>query len=241
MKHIVPARTPYGIVGGGKASKHLQAYFKLLKVPYLVWRRDSGQNPAAALKNCKIVFLLINDSGIEPFINKNPFLKTKILVHFSGSLHSRRAIGMHPFMPLAGRGLSLDRYRRIPFALEPGSFPLKKLVPEFKNPVFRIRKEQKPLYHALCVLGANLPAILWQKTLKDLNGKFGIPQKHIRAYFRAALDNFDAAPSAGLSGPLERKDLKTVGANLKALRGDPFREVYAAFAGLYLKGVHKCR
>ncbi|MBI4802542.1 MAG: DUF2520 domain-containing protein [Elusimicrobia bacterium] len=239
MKHIVPAGAPYGIIGGGKASKHLQAYFRLLKTPCIVWRRNSGQNPETALKNCKKVFLLIKDSEIEPFITKNPFLKTKTLLHFSGSLSSRRAIGIHPFMPLAARTLSLARYRRIPFALEPGSPPLKKLVPEFKNPFFRIRKGQKALYHALCVLGANLPVILWRKALKELNKKFRIPRKYIFNYFRAALDNFDRDPSAGLSGPLERKDTKTVRANLKALRGDPFREIYAAFAGIYRNGTNE--
>ena len=232
MKRRNTPRTPYGIVGGGKASKNLQAYFKLLKVPFIVWRRDSVLDIETALKRCRKVFILIKDSEIEPFIANNPFLNTITLIHFSGSLDTRSATGIHPFVSFTGRKLSLDEYRRIPFALEPGAPALRKLVPEFTNPSFRIRSSEKALYHALCVLGGNLPVILWQKTLQDLGGKFHIPRKHIFAYFRAALDNFEQNPAAGLSGPLQRKDKKTVNANLKALKNDPFRKIYASFAGI---------
>lgn len=236
MKHPVHARKPYGIIGDGKASKHLQAYFKLLKVPFILWRRHSDRDMGTALKNCKKVFILIKDSEIEPFIADSPFLKTKTLIHFSGCLSVPGAIGIHPFISFTGRKLSLENYRQIPFALEPDAPALKILIPEFKNPSFRVPRDQKALYHALCVLGGNLPVILWQKMLKELNGKFSIPKKHILAYFRAALDNFEHDTSAGLSGPLQRKDKKTVKANLEALKNDPFRKVYAAFAGIHLKG-----
>ena len=190
----------YGIAGNGRASTHLQAYFRLLKVPYKLWHRRSGLKPEASLNGCSVVFVLLKDEAIAPFISANPFLKGKTLIHFSGSLEVKGAFSMHPFMPLCDSPLSPEEYRRLPFALTPG-VSLKKLVPEFSNPVFRIKKGERELYHALCALGANLPVILWQKTMRDLNNKFGVPRGLIQNYFQAALDNFRKDPARALSGP----------------------------------------
>jgi len=235
MKLSARSKKPYGIVGDGKASRHLQSYFRLLKTPYILWRRSDARPAAAVLKNCEKIFILIDDSALEGFIRRNPFLKDRILLHFSGSLEIKSAFSLHPFMPLASRTLSLQEYRDIPFALDAAGPALKDLVPEFRNPSFRIEPGLRPLYHALCVLGANLPIILWQKTLKDLNGQFKIPRGIVLNYFRASLENFISDPDGGLSGPLLRRDRKTVRANLQALDKDAFKAVYAAFAKLYIK------
>ncbi|MDO8803257.1 MAG: DUF2520 domain-containing protein [Elusimicrobiota bacterium] len=222
----------YGIAGSGRASRHLQAYFRLLKVPFKLWRRSSGLAPKAVLGGCSTVFILINDGAIAPFISANPFLKGKTLIHFSGSLGIKGAFAMHPFMPLCARPLSLKEYRRLPFALDRG-VSMRKLVPEFVNPVFRIKKGGRPLYHALCALGANLPVILWQKTMQDLNKKFGIPRGQIQRYFQASLDNFRKDPGRALSGPLSRRDAPTIASDIGALGDDPFAGVYSAFAKIY--------
>jgi len=228
-------KRPYGIAGNGRASSHLQAYFRLLGVPYKLWHRRSGTIPETVLAPCSAVFLLLKDSAIAPFVAAHPFLNNKRLIHFSGSLSVKGAYAMHPFMPLAERPLTLAEYRAIPFALEPG-VALKKLVPEFSNPVFRVRAGDKPLYHALCALGANLPVMLWQKVTADLASTFGIPPAAAQAYFRAALDNFAQSPANALTGPIARGDSATVRADIAALGEDPFAQVYSAFARAYLPG-----
>lgn len=222
----------YGIAGNGRASTHLQAYFRLLKIPFKLWHRRGGLKPEAALGGCSTVFILISDGAIARFIAANPFLKGKALIHFSASLKINGAAAMHPFMPLAARPLTLAEYRRIPFALDEGA-SLKKLVPEFANPSFRITKHDKNLYHALCALGANLPVMLWQKAMLDLNGKFGIPRGQVNSYFQASLDNFKSAPEDALSGPIARRDEGTIVSDVKALGESPFADVYAAFAKTY--------
>ena len=224
-------KSSYGIAGNGRASTHLQAYFRLLKIPYKLWHRHCGGAPEAALVGCSTVFILISDGAIARFIAANPFLKGKKLIHFSGSLHIRGAFAMHPFMPLAAGTLTLENYRRLPFALEPG-IKLRGLVPEFSNPVFTVNKNDKKLYHALCALGANLPVMLWQKALLDLHGKFGIPRAQVQRYFRAALENFRRDPARALTGPICRGDKRTVTADIKALDG-AYAGVYSAFAKIY--------
>ena len=227
-------KTLYGIAGNGRASFHLQAYLRLLKIPYKLWHRRSGLNPEAVLAPCSAVFLLLKDSAIAPFIAAHPFLKGKKLMHFSGSLSIEGAAALHPFMPLASRPFTLAQYQAIPFALEPGT-SLKKLVPEFTNPSFRVSKEDKSLYHALCVLGANLPVLLWTRAQAGLSA-FGIPPAAAAAYFRASLDNFTADPPSALTGPIARRDSSTIAANIKALGRDPYADIYKAFARSYLRG-----
>lgn len=222
----------YGITGNGRASSHLQAYFRLLNIPYKLWHRRSGLRPEAVLRGCSTVFILLSDAAITPFISANPFLKGKTLIHFSGSLDVKGAFAMHPFMPLAGRTLTLAEYLRIPFALDEG-VSLKELVPEFGNPVFGIKKGEKRLYHALCALGANLPAMLWRKSLEGLNGGLGVPRPLVQRYFQASLDNFKKDPRRALSGPISRGDKRTVRSDIKALGKDPFAEVYSVFAEIY--------
>lgn len=222
----------YGIAGDGRASFHLQAYFRLLKIPYKVWSRRGGLAPFDVLSGCATVFILINDGAIAPFIAANPFLKTRKLIHFSGSLSVEGVHAMHPFMPLASRPLTLAQYRALPFALEPG-VSLKRLVPEFRNPVFRVNKEEKAHYHALCALGANLPVLLWRKTMGELGRKFKVPPALAQRYFQASLDNFRADPARALSGPIARRDAATIASDVRALGADPYAEVYSLFARIH--------
>ena len=227
-------KTLYGIAGDGRASRHLQRYFGLLGIPYKLWHRRSGKTPEAVLAPCGTVFVLLPDAAIAPFLAAHPFLNDKKLIHFSGSLSLPGAFAMHPFRPLAGRPLTLAEYVAIPFALEPG-VSLKDLAPELRNPVFHVRPGDKALYHALCVLGANLPVLLWSRAAAGL-ASFGVTPEAAAAYFRSSLDNFAADPGGALTGPLARGDRATIAANIKALGRDPYAKIYKAFAKVYIKG-----
>lgn len=227
-------KSSYGIAGDGRASRHLQAYFRLLKIPFKLWHRRSGLRPEAVLAPCSTVFLLLSDAAIKPFIAANPFLKKKKLIHFSGSLNIKGAFAMHPFRPLASRPLKPAEYRTIPFALDTG-IRLKDLVPEFRNPFFSVDTRRKARYHALCALGANLPVLLWQKAISGLEKEFKVSSSMTRGYLRASMENFAADPAGALSGPIARGDAATVRSNIKALGRDPFAGVYAAFAKACLR------
>lgn len=236
-KHI--QKHAYGIVGNGKASKHFQAYLNLLKIPFALWHRKLKTSPERILKDSTIIFILISDCQIENFIKARPFLKKKNLIHFSGALNTKLAFSMHPFRPLAERKLSLSDYQKIPFIINGKKPFIKKLLPKFKNPFIEVPENKKSNYHALCVMGANFPVILWNKTFNDLNTKFNIPKKDIFEYFRASLDNFIENPNGALTGPLQRKDNHTIKANLNSLKNDPFKNVYTAFKKIYENGENK--
>jgi predicted short-subunit dehydrogenase-like oxidoreductase (DUF2520 family) len=69
--------------------------------------------------------------------------------------------------------------------------------------------------------------------MNDLGGKFGIPRAEVQRYFQASLDNFREDPARALSGPIARRDARTVASDISALGEDPFAEIYSLFAKTY--------
>ena len=84
----------------------------------------------------------------------------------------------------------------------------------------------------ITALGANRPVMLWQKALRDLTGKFGVPRAQALRYFQASLDNFKSDPAGALSGPIARRDARTIKSDVKAL-GGLYAGVYSAFSKIY--------
>lgn len=232
---MINSKSSYGIIGNGNVSRHLQNYFRYIKLPFTVWSRKSSKSPEKQLKNCKVIFILIKDSEIENFIKSHPLLKNKTLIHFSGSLTTKLAFGFHPLMTFSKKFFSLQEYKNICFVSDEGTPKLKDIVPELKNPEIKIPVKLKPYYHAMCVMGSNFSVILWNKVLRELVQKFKIPQKYILNYFKKTFENFKNCPEKSLTGPFARNDRETIKKNLLALKNDKFKQVYLAFKNSYFE------
>ncbi len=229
----VPAHgaAPIGVIGDGRVARHLLHYFTLLGIPFRTWSRSTpAHGPADALAPCATVLLLIQDAAIVPFIAQWAALRTKRLVHCSGSLVTDAAEAAHPLMAFSRELYDLDTYRRIPFVLDSGGTPFGELLPALPNPSFTIAAADRPYYHALCVMAGNFSTLLWRKLLDELAGRFGIPATAAHPYLAQISANLLTDPGGALTGPLARGDQETIAANLAALEGDPFHGVYAAFA-----------
>jgi 2-dehydropantoate 2-reductase len=232
----VPAldAAPFGIVGDGRVARHFLHYFNLLGLSVRAWsRRVPAAGPIEALAPCRTVLLLIRDAEIVSFIDLWPGLREKRLVHFSGSLATHAAEGAHPLMTFSHDLYDLATYRSIPFVLDSDGTPFDELLPGLPNPSFTIPASDRPYYHALCVMAGNFSTILWLKLFDELQGRFGIPASAARPYLAQMTTNLLADASQALTGPLARRDVETIGANLAALEGDPFHAVYAAFVRAY--------
>lgn len=225
---------PIGIVGDGRVARHFLHYLSLLGIPVRAWsRRASAAGPIEVLTSCRTVLLLIRDAEVVPFVDAWPVLKEKRLVHFSGSLVTQAAEGAHPLMTFGHDLYDLPTYRRIAFILDSGGTPFRHLFPGLPNPSFTIPAADRPYYHALCVMAGNFSTMLWLKLFDELQGRFGIPASAAHPYLAQMTANLLADARRALTGPLARGDVETIGANLKALDGDPFRDVYSAFASAY--------
>ncbi len=224
---------PYGIVGDGHMAQHMGCYFELLHIPYHRWsrrlERDTSISLDTAIGSCQVVLVLVSDVAIEPFITSHPELAGKTLVHFSGSLTTAHAQGMHPLSTFAGDLYPLSTYVTIPFVCEEGPHLFDGLFPELPNPHYRIATELRPLYHSLAVMGGNFTAILWNKLFDTFEQRLGLPRTVAVPYLKQVALNLELAPADAATGPFVRGDGQTVDANIAALDGDPFQAVYRAF------------
>ena len=145
----------------------------------------------------------------------------KIVVHFSGALVIPGLLDAHPLMTFAEDLYDLQTYRSMAFVT---SSDETEILPGFKNHFYKISKEQKPLYHALCVASGNFTTLLWQKMKSGL-GEMGIPFEAAHPYLQQITKNLISNPDAALTGPIARKDFVTLKKNEQALAGDDFQKI----------------
>lgn len=223
----------YLFIGRGRLSSHFQNYFAQLHIPVQVWWRELGESELERrISRATHVLCLISDSAIEPFLGEHQsLLKDKVVIHASGSVTTEWAVGAHPLMTFgAGNFYPLATYRSIPFVVEEGGRRWPELFPSLPNPHFLIAKDQKLLYHALCVMAGNFTTLLWQKAFRDFKERLDLPVEILFPYLQQITTNLMESPESALTGPLARGDRVLVERHLEEFEHDPFAEVYRAFA-----------
>ena len=224
----------YGLVGTGRMARHMAHYLSLLNLPYRAWSRHDALPVEEALRSCDVVLVLISDRAIEPFLREHPGLGDgRILVHFSGSLVTPLAVGMHPLMSFGEKLYDLETYRAVSFVGEIGNRPFEEIFPALPNRTFYIPARDHPLYHALCVLAGNDTVVLWQKFIRELATRWNIPLEAARPFLARVMSNVLEDPDHALTGPLPRGDEVTLRKNLEALSSDPFAPVFESVWNAY--------
>lgn len=219
----------YLLIGSGLLARHWAHYLTLLGISFTAWNRRDGDiaDLPACLRDCTHVLLAISDAAIPEFFARHLREFSGKTIHFSGAHEFPGIVGVHPLMSFGPNLYDLDHYRAIPFITVDAEG-----LPGFPNKVFHIPAAEKSRYHAVCVIGGNFSVIIWQKFFHEM-AKLGIPMDACLPYFEQVNANIAAGPFAALTGPLRRNDLKTMEVNLRALEGDPFRDVYKHFVHAY--------
>ncbi|MGD9021931.1 MAG: DUF2520 domain-containing protein [Lysobacterales bacterium] len=220
----------YGIVGRGRVATHIARYLELEAQEHRTWHRGMAGMPADALAPASVVLLAISDDALEPFLLDHPKLSAHTLVHFSGSKVIAGVTGMHPLMTFGPSAYDFETYRSIPFVVESGGKGFDEVFPALRNPFWTIEPDLKPLYHALCVLAGNFPALLWSKAIGEFEDRLGLPREVLGPYLAQTLENTLAEDEHALTGPLARGDARTVQQNITALGNDAYAGIYRAFA-----------
>ena len=233
----VPVR--FLILGSGRLATHLAFYFESLSLSFKQWARQTNTEEELSLlvKEADRILFLISDDAISSFFekHKNLFVK-KSCVHFSGAL-------VHPDIPSAHPlntfGLNLypdEMYLKTAFVTEKGRPGFSELLPGLPNPSFAIDSEQKPFYHALCVMSGNFTTLLWQSVRKEFSSPLALPTDILLPYMENIFTNLKfAKDKAPLTGPLARGDMKTIQANIESLKEHPFLSIYESFVKTFLK------
>lgn len=204
------------IIGHGRLAKHLIHWCALLQKDVSLWHRNSGSK-SLNLKNIDYIWLAISDSALVSFYEETlkPQLAGQKVVHFSGTVHHPDMIAAHPLMTFSHDLYDLATYNKIYFGLT-GADSLTDALPGITNPSFKVRAEDKPLYHALCVTAGNLPQLIWSETQTQF-ADLKIPQAAVKNYLQQSLTNFFALGASSVTGPIVRKDTMTIAKNLSAL------------------------
>ncbi len=220
------------LIGSGRLFRHLEFYFQQKNISLMTWNRSQDLELLQKLvSEASHILLAISDFALEPFINQYLKSYSKKIVHFSGASNIPRAFSAHPLMSFGPELYELETYEKIHFVITAPA-PLAELIPGLKNNFTNISAENKALYHALCVLGGNFPILLWTK-MSDGFKELGLPPEAAQIYLEKIVENFNRQGRSALTGPLVRKDLVTIQANLNALNDDPFQKVYSAFVEAY--------
>ncbi|MFN7454550.1 MAG: DUF2520 domain-containing protein [Pseudobdellovibrionaceae bacterium] len=216
----------YLIVGAGRTARHFKHYFNLLQIPYLHWNRQehTEQQLISLFDQCDRALLLIKDSAIEEFYKSHFSNLIKPVIHFSGALHVPGIHALHPLMTFGPELRDQKFYEDIGFV----SFSddrFENLLPGLKNPSVKVSAELQGLYHAQCVLSGNVTTLLWQEFFRFLSEN-KIPQSFGKAYLEEIIRNALQSSALALTGPLARKDQKTISKNLESLKSTPLEKIY---------------
>ncbi len=231
------------LIGSGRLATHLKHWFNLLSLQNIKltsWSKDMTQAELNQLtKSATHIWLAITDDQIIPFYEqtlKEYLNDHQTTVHFSGSVFHKNIACAHPLMTFSSQTYSFETYRKIQFALFDQKTNLSDLMPGFANPCFQILPEHKEFYHALCVVSGNLPQLIWSKTL-SLAENLNIPTSALHNYIETVTNNFISLGSKAVTGPLVRKDLKTITANLNNLKNksSELHSIYKSFIPAEIK------
>lgn len=225
----------YGVIGNGRLARHLVYWFRNKGLQVLTWSRAAagrGASVEADLAAADVILLAISDDAIDDFIMTHPELQAAALVHCSGALVSKYAVGIHLLQTFGDVLMTSADYDRIPFVVESEAAAILELFPGFPNPVARVKKSDKPYYHALCVLACSGTQMLWQKIQTGFEA-CGLDPAIAAPLLRQSAEAVLIDPALTLTGPFSRGDTQTIKSHLSALEQDPYLPVYQAFEGLY--------
>jgi predicted short-subunit dehydrogenase-like oxidoreductase (DUF2520 family) len=210
--------------------------------------RSSAEKLAERIINCRVaeksqevarladfVFITTPDDAIAPVADAIQWRQGQMVVHCSGSastdsLEKARRAGVlvgsfHPLQTFADVGEALENLPGSAFAIEaeePLLGLLARMVHDLGGRSFRLRAEDKVMYHAAAVIASNYTVAL-MKMATDLWRGFGVPAAQatqaLLPLLRGTVNNIDKVglPNC-LTGPIARGDVGTLRSHLKALR-----------------------
>jgi predicted short-subunit dehydrogenase-like oxidoreductase (DUF2520 family) len=226
--------------------KQAWVVYGLMKQHY---ERLSSRDVAAA---SDVLFLTVPDARIVPVFEsvRRWLIPGTIVAHCSGAFgpevfaRARElglgALALHPVQSFSSHSKAIQSLPGSFFAADGSASGLRfgrHLVRQLRGGWVRVREQDRPLYHAMCVFASNFISALFDGA-EEIAGELGISRRRaglmLAPLSRTVLDNIaeqGAGPS--LTGPVERGDALTVAAHLRALgnRVPTLPPMYRAMSG----------
>jgi predicted short-subunit dehydrogenase-like oxidoreductase (DUF2520 family) len=235
-----------GIVGGGRAAWAYGSAWKRIGWPLSgVWLRDESKSRITELLetprldladlagSSELLLIAVSDRAIAEVTERVP--ETEALIfHASGAMLALRGgFSLHPLksLPPVGRPSDLDGTLLV---FEGEHRRTAKLIASAVGARFaEVTAEQKPLYHAAAVFGANYVAASLDIAERLMSRVIeGSVREDLAALALSAMENWRAHTDARrFTGPAARGDSEVMQRHLAALRDDPqLAEIYELLA-----------
>jgi len=174
-----------------------------------------------------VVLVAVPDDLIRDVAHTLPLTGAQYVVHLSGAhglspLEGLAAtpVALHPSMTFPGGPVQLDDVMFTATAPDAARPVVERLVKSLGAQVQWVADEQRALYHAGLVHGANHLTTLVSQAIGVLR-EAGVadPVATLQPLLAATLDNTLRSGHHALTGPIARGDVDTVAAHLTALQG----------------------
>ncbi|HYH10415.1 MAG TPA: DUF2520 domain-containing protein [Thermoanaerobaculia bacterium] len=236
-----------GILGGGRAAWAFGSAWKRIGWPLSgVWLRDESHSHIAELlgtarldladlaHDSELLLVAVSDRAIAEVAQTIPAATEALVFHASGALLSMRdGFSLHPLQSLPPVGTPSDLEGTL-LVFEGQHRRTAKLIAAAVGARFcEVAPEQKPLYHAAAVFGANYVAAALDiaERLMSQAGVTGT-REDLVALAHSAIANWRAHEDARrFTGPAARGDRDVLTRHLEALHDDPqVAQIYTLLA-----------
>ena len=235
-----------GIVGGGRAAWAFGSAWRRIGWPISgVSLREASHSPLASLlstarvdivqltRDAEVILVAVSDRSINEVAAMIPQTEA-IIFHASGAMPSvRGGFSLHPLKSLAAVGEPSDLQDAMLVFEGEHRKTAKLIVKAIGARWTEIKPEQKALYHAAAVFGANYVASLLDIAQQIMTqAGIGDVREELATLARSAIDNWLAhVDDTRFTGPAARGDLETIRRHINALRDQPrLAELYEILA-----------
>jgi len=231
-----------GLIGAGRAGTAVGAALAAAgyRLVGVTARSDASRDRVAQLlpavpvltadevtQRADVVLVAVPDDLIRDVAHTLPLTGAQYVVHLSGAhglspLEGLAAtpVALHPSMTFPGGLVQLDDVMFTATAPDAARPVVERLVKSLGAQVQWVADEQRALYHAGLVHGANHLTTLVSQAIGVLR-EAGVadPVATLQPLLAATLDNTLRSGHHALTGPIARGDVDTVAAHLTALQG----------------------
>ena len=219
------------VLGMGRVGRPLAAALELKGTPPIrLGRRETSVGRHQDLSAADLAFLTVPDQALSQLAREIHSLPRYGLVHCSGQVMNeavgQRVAMFHPVMSFRGDETA-DIFKGCPIGIT-GAVEVVQVLTTLANDLgsipFTLAEDKKPTYHLAAMFASVFPYILLLKA-GELARQAGVPDDQVGAIFgpifRRAADHLQLDHrSQGITGPVSRKDGRTLGQHLEALDGD---------------------
>lgn len=248
------------IIGYGKTGSHLYNAIRNSSGSSRVSaiKNTGSGNIKNAVSRADIIFICTQDDKIGKAVkmisDTGAKLNGKIISHTSGALNSDELVllkkkgadtaSFHPVQTFMQKAKKKDRlFENIYIAVEGNKASRKELfniAKKIKSTPFEIKKELKILHHLCCVISSNYLVT----NLSFLRGiytqKFGFKKDNFFSIYMPLIEQTlrnvkEKGTEYSLTGPVARKDLKTIAKHIEALNNFRLYEITEYYKFMALK------